>query len=127
MREIRFRAWANGNMHSMGFTSHDGYHFNCGRDVEDWSESNAPIMQYTGLKDKNGVDIYEGDLIKNSKDRVGKVVWHKPSASFDVEFVSDPFKYNPAIDYSYGFKNNMWRNHVKVIGNIYENPELLKE
>lgn len=73
------------------------------------------LMQSTGLKDKNGVEIYEGDIIKNSYDEIYTVKW------FDASFYLEE-KYNGGFDYhELHFEDNK-----KVIGNIYENPELLE-
>jgi uncharacterized phage protein (TIGR01671 family) len=69
------------------------------------------LMQYTGLKDKNGVEIYEGDIVRFLDiDGVDSVT--------EVEFREGGF-YPFAPDFIH------WCN-VEVIGNIYENPELLE-
>ena len=92
-------------------------------EIPKWFE----LMQYTGLKDKNGESIYEGDLIKNERGRTARVEWNENLVLFDTLFVSDDGSQpNPSIDNSYGFKPVMWASHVEVIGNIYENPELLE-
>jgi uncharacterized phage protein (TIGR01671 family) len=82
--------------------------------------------QFTGLKDRNGVEIYVGDLIKNDHGRTAKVAWHNLSASFDCNFVSDDGSANDYEDKSYGFHNCDWKRYVEVIGNIYQNPELIE-
>ncbi|OJH01702.1 hypothetical protein BL313_03215 [Staphylococcus hominis] len=73
-------------------------------------------MQSTGLKDKNGTEIYEGDIIKNSYDEIYTVKW------FDAAFYLEE-KYNGGFDYH----ELHLEDNKKVIGNIYENPELLED
>lgn len=90
--------------------------------VPDWISSDVPVDQFTGLVDKNGKEIYEGDIlhIMNSLDYRQKndghdtnhvVKWHPEDASFK------PYSYMP-FDWG-GFES------LEVIGNIHENPELL--
>lgn len=72
------------------------------------------LMQYTGLKDKNGKEIYEGDVVKNIYGGIGEIL-------FDDQ---KHFRYEVA----YG--NEIWgletTEKLEVIGNIYKNPELLE-
>lgn len=73
-------------------------------------------MQSTGLKDINDNEIYEGDIIKNSYDEIYTVKW------FDAAFYLEE-KYNGGFDYH----ELHLEDNKKVIGNIYENPELLED
>lgn len=84
-------------------------------DGASWLNANEfyEIMQYTGLKDKNGKEIYEGDIVKHSNG-IKNVYWSESSASFQMD-LSDFVLDQEIGDY----------NSVEVIGNIYENPELL--
>jgi uncharacterized phage protein (TIGR01671 family) len=114
-RQIKFRAWDGKRMTLSGIqfvntsgelVAVDGY-----------------LMQWTGLTDKNSTPIYEGDLLINSRGRIGEVVWHDYTASFDAKFVRDT---KPEISSSMGLQNNMWGYSVEVIGNIYQHKELME-
>jgi uncharacterized phage protein (TIGR01671 family) len=78
---------------------------------------NPILMQYTGLKDKNGREIYEGDLLQDEGGGIGKVVWWQDDSSFSVEY--------PDIEIMQLTKD--FEEAVEVIGNIYENTELLSK
>lgn len=70
------------------------------------------IMQYTGLKDRNGVEIYEGDLIGESFSPVGEVKWFQDHCQF-------------LVDFGDGIEPQELGEWCVKIGSIYENPELL--
>lgn len=83
------------------------------------------LMQSTELKDKNGKEIYEGDVVRFS-DCDGDVyatpvVWDKNYACFGVSFSG---KYPISFDYLEEFYTAL--KDIEVAGNIYKNPELLK-
>lgn len=122
MKELKFRIFINeqGNpfMHYLDL-----------REKPDWAHpyrylvelqgalvDGSPVMQYTGLKDKNGKEIYEGDIIEFDKiewggdDNIHVVSWNDKDAQWD-----------------WGGGNTSDMDYRTVIGNIYENPELLKD
>lgn len=74
------------------------------------------VGQYTGLTDKNGVKIFEGDIVSISKeDERGVVRWEDSNATYVIGCDDN-------IDLS--FLENLWGLDVEVIGNIHDNPEL---
>jgi uncharacterized phage protein (TIGR01671 family) len=87
------------------------------------------LMQFTGLKDKNGKEIYEGDVVEYDADFIGKP-FHVDIRRFEVGFTSgtfilvDPEEGGAARGGFLGI--NRHTCGLTVIGNIYENPELLK-
>ena len=129
-REIKFRAWdkknklfitnddevkeymigLDGKLYRMDFYSNilgeeDG--------ILIWNElKDIILMQYTGLVDKNGKDIYEGDIVK-----------------YDGELTTVIFCYGSFFLEKFNFWSSDWVNADNMIvkGNIYDNPELLKE
>lgn len=80
------------------------------------------VGQYTGLTDKNGKRIFEGDIIKDDWGKVYKVFFTDKSCSFMVRIDDTPNEYEKG-DYRIG---KAWTNTIRVIGNIHDNPELLK-
>jgi uncharacterized phage protein (TIGR01671 family) len=117
MREIKFRAWDNVDYMSSPFTI---------KDVQDRKimfTDNCIVMQFTGLKDKNGVEIYEGDIVKYFQPY--SKAWHTHIVKWD----------NLWACFGLFEEGNKWCKEsdwvkikeIEVIGNIYENPELLKE
>ena len=84
------------------------------------SPDEIELMQSTGLKDKNGKEIFEGDIV-DYKGREAVVKWHGSYASFIYRFVDGlqerVSEWEPLFLACY---------HFEIIGNIYENPELLE-
>ena len=87
-------------------------------------DNNVVIMQYTGLKDKNGVEIYEGDILE-------LIDWWDDSVSIHpVLYKNSAFMCQRLDDKEFPFfylqGNDDLKDGYKIIGNIYENPELLE-
>lgn len=84
---------------------------------------NYIVMQYTGLKDKEGVEIYEGDILEVEKNEDGTYKGTINGKTFFDRFqgYSSKIKVEGMHDIN---TLRYWNNRVRIIGNIYENPEL---
>ena len=118
MREIKFRAWDGLRMTTSGimFGSSNGNLFSAGE---------MPIMQYTGLKDKNGKEIYEGDVVRKYRHSIESDLYTRVGV---VEYKEDRFRCfgDKCQFYLNGQFSDIPESSYEVIGNIYENPELLE-
>jgi len=124
-REIKFRAWdkrtrkmIDTGFHILGETTcFDLIYQYCMEHGKRKDEcglqriNSVVIMQYTGLKDRNGKEIYEGDILR------GRSGFYP--VSWDIEYASFMAVNN------YAFINTSSWCKKEIIGNIYENPELL--
>ena len=116
MRETKFRVWTGKRMITPALEFDDFDKPFTITDLVVIPEVNLKWMQYTGLKDKNGKEIYEGDWVKDGNESVGLVEWH------DMGFV---FQHNKGKGWLHPISSGMDGPTLEIIGNIYENPELL--
>jgi uncharacterized phage protein (TIGR01671 family) len=77
------------------------------------------LMQSTGLKDKNGVEVFQGDIVKCTRGCPHEVIWLQEYAGMYVGGM--PAWYLSGLSEGYA-----WTGEEEVIGNIYDNPELLE-
>ena len=123
-REIKYRSWLKEekkmvNVETIDFTDKSMQYLEKNEIIDAYLLrrvifDDIDLMQYTGLEDKNGVEIYEGDII---------ICKYGPEIMMEVKWVDESFrtlgKYNG--DNYVGYV----KNSAEVIGNTYENPELL--
>lgn len=114
MREIKFRFWIKSEKR-MEPPCDMWWNY-----IEYLIEDDCIVMQYTGLKDKDGVEIYEGDIVKLDS-------WQPKE--MQIYFIEGAFCLANKEGHFVGdihYIQHAGENQCKVIGNIYQNPELLK-
>lgn len=92
-----------------------------GDEVVPYEVDPTTLCQYTGKTDKNGKKIWENDIIRDDDDRIGVVKFGQYDSyhiGFFVEWVSEKAKY-------YRSELGYWSSKVEVVGNFFDNPELL--
>jgi hypothetical protein len=114
MREFKFRAWhpvfkmMSDNVLELDFQN------DVIRCLPGWPNnrlSNVVLMQFTGLHDKNGTEIYEGDILREDSSNLGKL------GNIPVKFSNGAFLLDGKLLMDHALQN-------EVIGNVHENPDL---
>lgn len=142
MREIKYKAWDKKDKVVRDVVGMSFYHESVSVDIEYGKYLQDDIkrfelMQYTGLKDKNDVEIYEGDVIKTRLNRIYRIVH---TDGVDIGCNAGEYEYwvsgfvpaaiDGVIDNSgeseFGY-DQFVTGECEVIGNIYEHPHLLEE
>ena len=127
MRDLKFRAWDKKNKEMINLylwivpcrppedmdLIRFGSCFKIDAEISD-------VMQYTGLKDSKGKEIYDGDILKTNKGVIGQVIWENTGVWFRYRNV-----WNRTYQ-QYIWKTLTWANtRSEIIGNVYANKDLL--
>ena len=129
MREIKFRIWdkelKESHIEELQDLCEDDYWYD--GETEVWSilydcnnkQERFVALQYTGLVDKNFYEIYEGDIVKVEKVDLAQIIWDEDRMAWGIKPINDFYFDSPLLADNTDLE-------LEVIGNIYENPDLLK-
>ena len=120
MRVIKFRAWYNQTNEMINWNEIQ----ECVRNI-DWDDfmADCELMQYTGLKDKNGVEIYEGDIVRIKYSDNGDSYTEVVTVIYENGRGYSPFNWEYICD---GCDCGLNINIIEVIGNIHQHSHLLE-
>lgn len=142
-REIKFRAWdkENNKWYEPTYEAYKGdleylvvgmggdltMNKNGGMRHESVFPKRFELMQYTGLLDKQGKEIYEGDIVKTFYEEIAVVMY--ADGGFKLFTNATDYKSVGTVigqDVEENYLGYFFKDNLEIIGNIYENPELLK-
>lgn len=109
-----------------GYLSDKNYIYDKSLEGEFLVDENT-ICQYTGLTDKNGKKIFEGDVVKDSAGVCGEVKFGLYAAGFSIPDTNQGFYIEFPEKSLYREELGYWRNKIVVVGNVFDNPELLEK
>ena len=142
MREIKFRVWVNNGMiyptdiygdveneylialNGLVFYFKEDSNGNyCPPSLSAKGVGNLELMQYTGLKDKNGKEIYYKDIVQDDDGKIRTIEWNNQNAQF---YMKTENRYKEFIDCGQSQSDSpVHCDTIEIIGNIYEHPHLL--
>ena len=120
MREIKFRAYDkkdNEMFYSSMYQDKTSMAYGLGNFLSECGDIEDTLMQYTGLKDKNGIDVYEGDVGNDKFNNKVIIKWNEQFYCYALLTIDEIIKDDWNFDLN---------DFIEIIGNIYENPELLE-
>ena len=139
MREIKFRAWNKETKELEYMETNMTLPLLALFNLEGGGHSHRIFMQFTGLPDKSGKEIYEGDIVRNGKGIIYEVRWYNFGFHFDTpkingcwtSYTLETYEHlhwsgpsvSPGTEEPKHYKD--W--HIEIIGNIYEHKHLLEE
>lgn len=121
MREIKFRAYPGFMEYNVCVDLEGAYYHNHTSECTTKYDKDIPVMQFTGLRDKNGKEIYERDIIKHTNEEADDSPYIVPEMTID------------GMETIIGIADSEWDegdgqySNIEVIGNIYEHKHLLEK